>query len=473
MLASPAAQSPTAQSPSDQPRTPTPSAQPWTAERIIEADQRYVWHPYAPRTLADTDGEAFQTAQAVASTEGVNLHLADGRTVIDGMSSWWAACHGHGHPHLVEAAHRQIDRMSHVMFGGLTHQPAAELAERLVNWVNSGSVNAGDPMDGVFYSDSGSVAVEVALKMALQYQRGTGNPHRDRFLTWRSGYHGDTQGPMSVCDPDGGMHALWEGTLTRQHFVPAPPVMGASEQQRADYLADLERSLVEAGNIAAVIVEPIVQGAGGMRFHDAQLITGLREICDRTGTLLILDEIATGFGRTGHALACHAAGVLPDILCLGKALTGGFMSFAATLTSARVARGIDSPSGGGALMHGPTFMGNPLACSVAGAALDLIESGYWRESVPRIETGLQRLHDVCGPADNPAVADVRVLGAIGVVEMREPIDMRTATDALLDSGVWLRPFGRLLYTMPPFISTDEDIATIVNAMAHTVAQLAH
>lgn len=318
-----------------------------------------MWHPYAPRTLADTDADAFQAAQAVASTEGVNLHLADGRTVIDGMSSWWAACHGHGHPHLVEAAHRQIDRMSHVMFGGLTHQPAAELAERLVNWVNSGSVNAGDPMDGVFYSDSGSVAVEVALKMALQYQRGTGNPHRDRFLTWRSGYHGDTQGPMSVCDPDGGMHALWEGTLTRQRFVPAPPVMGATEQQRADYLADLERSLVEAGNIAAVIVEPIVQGAGGMRFHDAELITGLREICDRTGTLLILDEIATGFGRTGHALACHAAGVLPDILCLGKALTGGFMSFAATLTSARVARGIDSPSGGGALMHGPTFMGNP------------------------------------------------------------------------------------------------------------------
>ncbi|HIW96405.1 MAG TPA: adenosylmethionine--8-amino-7-oxononanoate transaminase [Candidatus Corynebacterium gallistercoris] len=454
----------------------------WSAERITRADQQYVWHPYAPR-MVDTgkSADAFLPPIPVASTEGVNIHFADGRTAIDGMSSWWAACHGHGHPHLKAAAHGQIERMSHVMFGGLTHQPAAELAERLINFCNdvpaqesqgaqgSQDVQQHTPLDSVFFSDSGSVAVEVALKMALQYQRGAGHPERTRFLTWRGGYHGDTQGPMSVCDPQGGMHALWKGTLTRQHFVPAPPTRGADPEERTRYLHHIQDQITRAGTIAAVIVEPLVQGAGGMRFHDPELITGLRRICDATGALLILDEIATAFGRTGHTLACHAAGVLPDILCLGKALTGGFMSFAATLSSAAVAEKIDTTAGGGALMHGPTFMGNPLACAVAGASLDLIESGYWRESVPRIERQLRVLQPL---AELPGVADVRVMGAIGVVELAEPVPMRRATQLLLDRSVWLRPFGRLLYTMPPFVASEQEVSLLCDAITHTAHTLA-
>jgi adenosylmethionine-8-amino-7-oxononanoate aminotransferase len=433
----------------------------WDAPHIVNVDQRYVWHPYAPRSTA-------QDCTAVRATSGTTLHLADGRDVIDGMSSWWAACHGHGHPQITEAAHRQIETMSHVMFGGLTHQPAAELAERLVTFAGreaaAGSAQ-GEPLESVFYSDSGSVAVEVALKMALQYQRGAGHPERDRFLTWRGGYHGDTQGPMGVCDPDNGMHALWNGVLTPQVFVPEPPPRGSSEEVIEAYLSDL-REVVESHNIAGIIVEPVVQGAGGMRFHDHALVRGLCEICTATGALLILDEIATGFGRTGDPLVGAAAGVVPDILCLGKALTGGFISFAATLSTARVAAAIDTPDGGGALMHGPTFMGNPLACAVSLAALDLVESDYWRPRVARIETLLQ---DGLAPLmQRASVVDVRVLGAIGVVEMTDPIDMSAATTALLDQGVWLRPFGRLLYTMPPFTCSDGEIERITRAMGSLV-----
>ncbi|MCK7637121.1 adenosylmethionine--8-amino-7-oxononanoate transaminase [Corynebacterium pygosceleis] len=414
--------------------------------RTVTFDQQHIWHPYSP-TPAPVD------PLPVASTGGVHITLEDGRTLIDGMSSWWAACHGHGHPALVSAAHRQIDTMSHVMFGGLTHRPAVDLAERLLRI-------AGEPLNRVFFCDSGSVSVEVAIKMALQYQRGNGCPERKRLITWRSGYHGDTFGPMSVCDPEGGMHALWAGTLTEQIFAPAPPVRGSSPQRRADYLRRVEE-LID-GTVAAMIIEPVVQGAGGMRFHDHELVAGVRELCDRHGILFIADEIATGFGRTGDLLATRAAGVHADILCLGKALTGGFMSLAAVLATDRVAEGIQEPEGGGALMHGPTFMANPLACAVGSAALDLVEEGYWRETVPRIENelavGLEPLRRM------PHVADVRVLGAIGVVEMDRPVDMRAATDAAVDAGVWLRPFGRLIYTMPPFTATTRNVADICAAI---------
>lgn len=425
----------------------------WDPARISDVDQRHVWHPYAPRHAPDRN-------LAVRSASGTTLHLADGREVVDAMSSWWAACHGHGHPDLRDAAHRQIDRMSHVMFGGLTHQPAAELAERLVTLVNGPDLT-GEPLTSVFFSDSGSVAVEVAMKTALQCQRGMGRPERNRFLTWRGGYHGDTQAPMGVCDPDGGMHALWTGVLTPQVFVPEPPPRGSTPEVIEAYLAQV-RGTIEQGGVAGVIVEPVVQGAGGMRFHDHDLVTGLRRVCDETGALLILDEIATGFGRTGDVFAGTAAGVTPDILCLGKALTGGFMSFAATLSTDAVAAAVDSRQGGGALMHGPTFMGNPLACAVSLAALDLVESGYWRPRVDRIagllEAGLEPLRG------DPSVADVRVLGAIGVVETAAPVDVAGATATLLDHGVWLRPFGRLLYTMPPFTCTDREITRITDAM---------
>ncbi len=400
---------------------------------IRRLDHAHVWHPYAP---------AHTTNLPVTATDGIHLRLADGRRVIDAMSSWWAAVHGHGHPALVAAATEQIGRMSHVMFGGLTHEPAVRLATRLVDMTG---------LPHVFFSDSGSVAVEVAVKMALQYSRGIGHPERTRLLTWRSGYHGDTFAAMSVCDPNGGMHSLWAGTLAEQVFAPAPPADGVG-----DYLDRFEM-LVDA-TVAAVIIEPVVQGAGGMRFHDPALVAGIREICDRHGILFIADEIATGFGRTGEMFATHGAGVQPDIMCVGKALTGGFMSLAATLCTAEVAAAIPT------LMHGPTFMANPLACSVAGASLDLLAAGSWRADVARIEAGLRvGLEPLRGLAE-----DVRVLGAIGVVEMAEPVDMATTTRAALAEGVWLRPFGRLIYTMPPYICTDEDVAQICRGVAAAV-----
>ena len=452
----------------------------WNAEKITQLDAAHVWHPYASRHQASDN-------IPVRSAQGQFLHLADGRRVIDGMSSWWAASHGHSHPNLIDAATKQISTMSHVMFGGLTHQPAVELAERLVLYANdfsrSPTSNHGQdnqPLDSVFFSDSGSVAVEVALKMAIQYQRGAGHPERYKFLTWRGGYHGDTRATMALSDPDTGMHSIWSATLPSHIFIPSPPAQGASHEEIEKYLGQCQstirahngqspKKLASEGGIAGIIVEPIVQGAGGMRFHDPALITGLRRICSEEGILLILDEIATGFGRTGEHLASHAAGILPDILCLGKALTGGFMSFAATLSTAQVAERIDSPAGGGALMHGPTFMGNPLACSVALAALDLTESEYWREAV----SGMQRqLFEELAPlAGKSCVKNVRTLGAIGVVEMNSPIPMASATQTLIEHGVWLRPFGSLLYAMPPFISTHSDISAITAGMRAVVDKI--
>ncbi|HCT13556.1 MAG TPA: adenosylmethionine--8-amino-7-oxononanoate transaminase [Corynebacterium nuruki] len=413
-------------------------------------DTRHIWHPYSPLPGPRPN-------LPVAAADGVYLTLDDGRVLIDAMSSWWAAAHGHRHPDLVAAAHRQLDILPHVMFGGLTHTPAVELTRRLLA-LTADAFGPGAP-DAVFYSDSGSVAVEVAVKAALQAQRAAGHPERTRLLTWRSGYHGDTFGAMSVCDPDGGMHALWTGTLADQLFAPAPPVRGSSDREIADYLQVFD-SLID-GTVAAVIIEPVVQGAGGMRFHDHALVAGVRRICDAHGVLLIADEIATGFGRTGDLLTTAAAGVTPDILCVGKALTGGMMTLAATLTTRAVADAVSSPAGGGALMHGPTFMANPLACAVAAASLDLVAAGYWRETVPRIATELER--GLTPLAGRDAVADVRVLGAVGVVELHRPLDdaaMTAATDAAVAAGVWLRPFGRLIYVMPPFISTTGEVATI-------------
>jgi adenosylmethionine-8-amino-7-oxononanoate aminotransferase len=397
-------------------------------------------------------------AVAVSSASGTKLHLADGRHVVDGMSSWWSAIHGYAHPVLDAAVRSQIDDMAHVMFGGLTHGPAVELAERLVEITPSG-------LNHVFFADSGSVSVEVAIKMALQYWQGRGRPQRNRLLTVRRGYHGDTLAAMSVCDPDTGMHSLFRGVVPQQLFAPAPtPVFGAPFGP--DHLATVAALLAEhTDDVAAVILEPVVQGAGGMRFYAPEYVAELRRLCDDHGVLLIADEIATGFGRTGPLFACDHAGVAPDILCLGKALTGGYLTLAATLTTTAVAEGV---SACGALMHGPTFMANPLAASVALASVDLLLGDPDRRAnIDRIQqrlvTGLDSLRH------RPGVADVRVLGAIGVVELDEPIDMAASQAELLDAGVWLRPFGRLLYTMPPFISSDSDLVAITDAIDRVVA----
>ncbi|WP_273353901.1 adenosylmethionine--8-amino-7-oxononanoate transaminase [Corynebacterium resistens] len=395
--------------------------------QVNRIDAAHIWHPYA--------APGVPTLQVVG-TEGAYLQLADGRQVIDGMSSWWAACHGHSHPRLVAAAKQQIDSFSHVMFGGLTHEPAARLTANLMELT-------ANEFAQVFYSDSGSVSVEVAVKMALQYSRGIGKPERTKLLTWRSGYHGDTFAAMSVCDPHGGMHSLWTGILAEQIFAPAPPVEGASPEEHAAYLAQMEQLITD--EVAGIIIEPGVQGAGGMRFHDLQLVAGVRELCDKHEIVMIADEIATGFGRAGELFMTQAAGVVPDIMCVGKALTGGFMSLAATLATERITKGMQPR----ALMHGPTFMANPLACAVAAESTAIIAEGTWRSDVSRIEAGLRA-----------GIPGARVRGAIGVLEMDHEVDMVQATAAALEHGVWLRPFGRLIYTMPPYVCTDEEIARI-------------
>ena len=417
-----------------------------TPEQISALDAEHVWHPYGgfPATTEPL---------VVASAAGTRLTLADGRELVDGMSSWWAAVHGYRHPVLDSALLAQSRRMSHVMFGGLTHEPATRLTQLLVELTPPG-------LDKVFLCDSGSVSVEVAAKMCLQYWRGVGAPGKHRLLTWRGGYHGDTFTPMSVCDPDGGMHALWTDVLTEQVFVPAPPATF-----EADYVAELERAVVEhRDELAAVIVEPVVQGAGGMRWHDPRYLTELRRICDENDVLLVFDEIATGFGRTGELFAADHVGVAPDVMCVGKALTGGYLTLAATLCTARIAETISTAHGG--LMHGPTFMGNPLACAVAIASIELLRSRDWRGEVARIEAELRE--GLAPLAGLPGVAEVRVLGAIGVVELDAPVDMWAATDAAVAAGAWLRPFRTLVYTMPPFISTTEDIATITGAVRAAV-----
>ncbi|WP_043650210.1 adenosylmethionine--8-amino-7-oxononanoate transaminase [Nocardia thailandica] len=418
-----------------------------TPEQIGALDAAHVWHPYG-------GFPAGTEPLVVASAAGTRLRLADGRELVDGMSSWWAAVHGYQHPVLDAALVRQSRRMSHVMFGGLTHEPAARLAQLLVELTPDG-------LDKVFLCDSGSVSVEVAVKMALQYWRGVGRPGKHRLLTWRGGYHGDTFTPMSVCDPEGGMHALWTDVLARQLFVSPPP-----RDFDDAYVAEFEAAIrTHRDELAAVIVEPVVQGAGGMRFHDPRYLAELRRVCDEQDVLLIFDEIATGFGRTGALFAAEHAGVAPDILCVGKALTGGYLTLAATLTTTRVAETISVSHGG--LMHGPTFMGNPLACAVAVASVELLLSRDWRGEVARIESELRS--GLVPVAELPGVAEVRVLGAIGVVELERPVDMRAATDAAVAAGAWLRPFRNLVYTMPPFVSSTVDVATVTGAIAAAVA----
>ncbi|PRX48542.1 adenosylmethionine-8-amino-7-oxononanoate aminotransferase [Prauserella shujinwangii] len=418
-----------------------------TPDELLALDAEHVWHPYGPMP-------GTVPPLLVSEASGVRLTLADGRELVDGMSSWWSAIHGYRHPVLDAALTEQAGRMSHVMFGGLTHEPAIRLATTLADITPEG-------LRHVFLCDSGSVSVEVAIKMCLQYWRSLGKPGKRKLLTWRGGYHGDTFHPMSVCDPEGGMHALWRGVLPEQVFVPAPP-SGFDAEPDQSYLDTLEREIARhADEVAAVIVEPVVQGAGGMRFHHPEYLRALREATERHGVLLVFDEIATGFGRTGRLFAAEHAGVAPDVLCVGKALTGGYLTMAAALCTGEVARGI-SAGEVPVLAHGPTFMGNPLASAVANASIGLLLDTDWRSDVRRIEAGLRT--GLAPAADLPVVVDVRVLGAIGVVQLDHQVDMAEATRVVTGHGVWLRPFRDMIYTMPPYVTGDSDVALIADAM---------
>jgi adenosylmethionine-8-amino-7-oxononanoate aminotransferase len=426
----------------------------WDA--LLALDREHVWHPYGPLPGATK-------ALPVVSAAGVRLRLADGRELIDGMASWWCAVHGYRHPALDEAVHAQVGRMAHVMFGGLTHEPAVRLAERLVAIAPEG-------LERVFFADSGSVAVEVAIKMCLQYQRAVGCPGRTRLLTVRGGYHGDTLGAMSVCDPVGGMHHLFTDVVPRHVFADRPPD-GFDAPLAPEWAAQVrELAARHAHELAGAIVEPVVQGAGGMRVHSPACVRLVREVCDAYGLVMVADEIATGFGRTGALWACEHAGVSPDVMCVGKALTGGYMTLAATLCTARLADAISGGEGGG-LMHGPTYMANPLACAVALASLELLAAGEWREQVARIERGLRV--GLAPARELPGVADVRVLGAVGVVQLDHEVDVAAATAAAVERGVWLRPFRDLVYTMPPYVIDDDDLATVAGAVVHAARGVSH
>jgi adenosylmethionine-8-amino-7-oxononanoate aminotransferase len=419
---------------------------------LLEFDHLHVLHPYASMTQPLPN-------QLVSSASGVHLQLHDGTQLIDGMSSWWSTLHGYNHPALNTAAITQISKMSHVMFGGLTHEPGIGLAQRLLEICPQG-------LEKVFFSDSGSVAVEVAIKMAVQYWQAQGQPQKNRMLSLRRGYHGDTFAAMSVCDPVTGMHSLFGNSLHKQFFAPAPRCRFGEAWEDSD--TDDLRSILAQNHrqIAALILEPVVQGAGGMYFYAPEYVHAARSLCDQFDVLLIADEIATGFGRTGKLFACEHAKISPDILCIGKALTGGYMSLAATLTSQKVAEGISSQ--GGVFMHGPTFMANPLACAIACASIDLLLDYDWRRKVAAIETQLQQELAPC--ASIPGVVHVRTLGAIGVVELEEPVDMARIQPAFVRAGVWIRPFGKLVYIMPPYIIEPAQLSCLTRAIAQVLGE---
>ena len=417
----------------------------------LDYDKNHLWHPYTSMTDP-------LPCYPVESAQGVRIKLADGRELIDGMSSWWAAIHGYNHPLLNAALEQQIQSMSHIMFGGLTHLPAVTLAKKLVDLT-------AEPLQHVFLADSGSVAVEVAIKMAIQYWYAQGHKNKQKLLTVRNGYHGDTLGCMSVCDPVNGMHSLFQGMLPEQFFAPQPECFADGTSN----IDALEKQLHQhQSEIAAVIIEPIVQGAGGMHIYCPQYLQQLRLLCDKYGVLLILDEIATGFARTGTMFAYEQAGIVPDILCVGKALTGGYMTLAAAITSAEVVQGI-SADGSGVLMHGPTFMANPLACQVANASIDLLLASPWKHRIEEIEAQLKTELSSC--QEYSIVKDVRVKGAIGVVELHESVDMKTMQADFVALGVWIRPFNKLVYIMPPYIIDKNDLSKLTSSIHHILKRL--
>ena len=421
----------------------------------VEIDKQLIWHPYSSM---NSEVPVFP----VESADGVVIKLHDGRELVDGMSSWWCAIHGYNHPVLNQAVTQQLKSMSHIMFGGLAHEPASLLAKKLVELTPAG-------LETVFFADSGSVSVEVAMKMALQYWISRGESQRVRFMTIRSGYHGDTFATMSVCDPDTGMHGIWgENVLKQQVFIDKPESRFDQPCSASD-LNNLKQAFEQnADQIAAFILEPVVQGAGGMRFYSPDYLSKVRQLCNQYGILLIADEIATGFGRSGKLFACEHAAISPDIMCVGKALTGGYMTLAATLTTSEVSQAI-SDGEPGVFMHGPTFMANPLACAVANASIDLLLASDWHEKVLQIEGWLRQGLADCEQLD--CVREVRVLGAIGVVELNKPVDMHKIQPAFVDEGVWIRPFGKLVYLMPPYIIEEPQLNILTNAIYNVLANM--
>ncbi|MBL4902887.1 MAG: adenosylmethionine--8-amino-7-oxononanoate transaminase [Desulfocapsa sp.] len=424
-----------------------------TQDDLLAFDRQHIWHPYSSISKP-------LPIYPVESASGVRIRLSNGRELIDGMASWWSVIHGYNHPVLTAALQEQAAKLPHVMFGGLTHEPAVTLARHLVELTS-------DPLELVFFADSGSVAVEVAMKMAIQYFHAAGRPSKKRFLTIRSGYHGDVFHCMSVSDPVSGMHQIFKGVLPEYLFADRPECSFYDEWDRNDP-GSFEKCIAEHhDSLCGVILEPIVQGAGGMRFYHPEYLRRVRELCDHYDVLLIADEIATGFGRSGKLFACEHAMIAPDILCLGKALTGGYMTLAAVLTSRNVGEMISSGDPG-VFMHGPTFMANPLACAVANASIQLLLESDWQQKISNLEKGLQLGLAPCTDLKN--VADVRVLGGIGVVEMREPVDMGHIQPAFVEKGVWVRPFGRLVYVMPPYCIEQEDLAVLTAAICEVVEE---
>ncbi len=423
------------------------------SEGLVERDSATVWQPYSSMASSPVYPDA--------SASGVRIKLTDGTELIDGMASWWSVIHGYNHPVLNRAIREQLKLMAHVMFGGLTHEPAVKLAERLIQIVPPA-------LERVFFCDSGSVAVEVAIKMAIQYQAAAGKPGKQKLVTIRGGYHGDTFGAMAVCDPITGMHSLFRGILPQHHFADRPNVRFHDDWDERDIVS--LTAIMEKYNeeIAALILEPIVQGAGGMWFYHPEYLRKARRLCDHYDVLLIADEIATAFGRTGRLFACEYSGVSPDILCVGKALTVGYMTLSATLCSSRIGEGI-SAAGAGKLMHGPTFMANPLACAAAWASVEILFSSEWETNVTRIERQLRVELQPC--RSFPSVEDVRILGGIGVVELKRPVDMRLLQPEFVKRSVWIRPFGRLIYIMPPYVISPEDLSKLTSAICEVASSL--